>query len=482
MTTDLLPDPAAQSPVRTVTESPRRWAVGSAAAVGVVAGAILTDRPSVAYLAVGVAAVLAARLPDRSRWSVAWIGAAFALLLVPFVRDSGWLAASSVGLAVWCVALSTTRSTTFTATVLAPIVPVVVQGAVLRSLGTGAAQVTLPSRGSAVRTLRVVVSTALLVTVFTLLFAGADDRFASLVDAVIPTVSVDVDPLGPVVALCVALWILGVAHAKRRAMALDALAPGAGRRRPVWEWAVPVCALVVVFAAFVVVQAATLFGGHDHVMTTDDLTFADHARSGFWQLITVTVGVLVVVAVQVRKVDAEVRRDRVLARIAFGSLCVLTLVVVWSAVYRMSLYEQQFGLTRLRVGVMVVEVWLGVVVLAVIVAGARWSARLLPAVIVGTAALGVLVMAVVNVDALVAERAVERYERTGLIDVDYLGTLSADAVPAVSTLPPTLRDCIVDEPGSDPWWNANLARREAAVIAASDPLAECALPAREAGR
>jgi hypothetical protein len=103
-------------------------------------------------------------------------------------------------------------------------------------------------------------------------------------------------------------------------------------------------------------------------------------------------------------------------------------------------------------------------------------------VIVGTAALGVLVMAVVNVDALVAERAVERYERTGLIDVDYLGTLSADAVPAVSTLPPTLRDCIVDEPGSDPWWNANLARREAAVIAASDPLAECALPAREAGR
>ncbi|KQU06858.1 hypothetical protein ASG56_04475 [Rhodococcus sp. Leaf7] len=336
MTTDLLPDPAAQSPVRSVTESPRRRAVGIAAAVGVVAGAALTDRPSVAYLVVGVAAVLAAGLLDRrSRWSVAWIVVAFALLLVPSVRDSGWLAVSSIGLAVWCVALSTTTSTstTFTATVLSPLMPVVAQGAVFRSLGSGAAEVTLPSRRSALRAVRVVVSTALLVTVFTLLFAGADDRFASLVDAVIPTVSVDVDPLGPVVTLCVALWILGAAHAKRHEVELDALAPGAGRRRSAWEWAVPVSALVVVFAAFVVVQAATLFGGHDHVMTTDDLTFADHARSGFWQLVMVTVGVLVVVAVQARKVDAEVRRDRVLARVAFGSLCVLTLVVVWSAVY-----------------------------------------------------------------------------------------------------------------------------------------------------
>lgn len=484
MTTDLLPDP----PAHTVTESPRRRAVGIAAAVGVAAGAALTDRPSVAYLVVGVAAVLAAGFPDRelpdrrSRWSVAWIVVAFALLLVPFVRDSGWLAATSVGLAVWCVALSTTTSTTFTATVLSPLMPVVAQGAVFRSLGSGAAEVTLPSRRSAMRAVRVVVSTVALVTVFTLLFAGADDRFASLVDTVIPTVSVDVDPLSPVVALCVALWILGAAHSKGHDVELDALAPGAGRRRSAWEWAVPVSALVVVFAAFVVVQAASLFGGHDHVMTTDDLTFADHARSGFWQLVTVTVGVLVVVAVQARKVDAEVRRDRVLARVAFGSLCVLTLVVVWSAVYRMSLYEQQFGPTRLRVGVMAVEVWLGVVVLAVIVAGARWSSRRLPAVIVGAAAVGVLVMAVVNVDALVAERAVERYERTGLIDVDYLSTLSADAVPAVSTLEPELRACILDEPGSDPWWNANLARREAAAIAADAPPSRCVPQARAADR
>ncbi|KQU06857.1 hypothetical protein ASG56_04470 [Rhodococcus sp. Leaf7] len=148
----------------------------------------------------------------------------------------------------------------------------------------------------------------------------------------------------------------------------------------------------------------------------------------------------------------------------------------------MSLYEQQFGLTRLRVGVMAVEVWFGVVVLAVIVAGARWSSRRLPAVIVGTAAVGVLVMAVVNVDALVAERAVERYERTGLIDVDYLSTLSADAVPAVSTLEPELRACILDEPGSDPWWNANLARREAAAIAADAPPSRCVPQARAADR
>jgi hypothetical protein len=40
----------------------------------------------------------------------------------------------------------------------------------------------------------------------------------------------------------------------------------------------------------------------------------------------------------------------------------------------------------------------------------------------------------INLDARVAEGNIERYEATGKIDIGYLGTLSADAGPALAKL------------------------------------------------
>ncbi len=51
--------------------------------------------------------------------------------------------------------------------------------------------------------------------------------------------------------------------------------------------------------------------------------------------------------------------DRLWLRGALGLLCVLTLVVVVSALHRMSLYQQAYGYTRLRLLVDAFEGWLG---------------------------------------------------------------------------------------------------------------------------
>ena len=66
-------------------------------------------------------------------------------------------------------------------------------------------------------------------------------------------------------------------------------------------------------------------------------------------------------------------RDRVLLRVLLGALCVLTLAVVASALYRMSLYQDAFGYTVLRVFVDGFELWLGLVVVFLLVAGVRLS-------------------------------------------------------------------------------------------------------------
>ena len=53
------------------------------------------------------------------------------------------------------------------------------------------------------------------------------------------------------------------------------------------EWALPLGALVVLFAGFVALQLTTLFGGERHVLETAGLTYAEYARSGFAQLLAV---------------------------------------------------------------------------------------------------------------------------------------------------------------------------------------------------
>ena len=67
------------------------------------------------------------------------------------------------------------------------------------------------------------------------------------------------------------------------------------------------------------------------------------------------------------------RRPRTVAwlRGSLGLLCVLTLVVVASALYRMHVYQEAYGFTRLRLLVDVFEGWLGLLVLGVIAAGVQ---------------------------------------------------------------------------------------------------------------
>ena len=172
-----------------------------------------------------------------------------------------------------------------------------------------------------------------------------------------------------------------------------------------------------------------VFGGHDYLERTTGLTYAEYVHQGFGQLTVVTALTLLVVWAAARKAPRETPADRAWLRAALGLLCVLTLVVVASALYRMHVYQEAYGFTRLRLLVDVFEGWLGLVVLGVLVAGiglrGAWLSR--AAVLTGAAAL--LGLAAINPDAWIAEHNLERYETTGKVDESYLFSLSADAVP-----------------------------------------------------
>jgi hypothetical protein len=94
----------------------------------------------------------------------------------------------------------------------------------------------------------------------------------------------------------------------------------------------------------------------------------------------------------------------------------------------------------------------------------------------------------VDADGLVARRNVERHAATGKLDVDYVATLSADAVPALDRLPEPVRSCALSlhadrlDESSGGWGAANVARARARDILTARPATSCAYPPRRGDR
>lgn len=330
--------------------------------------------------------------------------------------------------------------------------------------------------GMGVRTGLTLAVTALLVLVFGGLFVSADAAFARAVSAVTPELRAPTLFRWLFLLVSGALVSLGAAYLVTRPPDLEGLErPGAGRLRP-FEWGLPVAALDLLFAAFVAVQSTVLFGGRAHVLGQNGPDFADYARGGFSQLLLVSLLTLVVLGAAARWARRDGQRDRALIRFLLGTLAVLALVVVASALHRMYVYEDAYGYTRLRLLVFACELWLGVVFALILVAGIGMRAGWLPRAALFTAVVALIGLVVLNPDRFIAERNIERYADKGVIDLEYLAGLSADAAPALDKLRPELRACTLSRiswdlnQDPDDWRGANLGRARARAIIRDTPL------------
>lgn len=450
-------------PEASLTARPRL--VAAAAGVGVLAAVVLPYRDLgigtflVLVTLTGVVALSDTRL--RTPYHLASLALCVLLMTPLFLRDAEWVAVLCLlaAFAVGSAALTDGRSMPgLVASVAA--VPL----AALRGLPWLGRSLTA-TRGT--RTWAPVVRTALLsllaVVVFGALFASADAVFAQWADALVPDLTVDALGLRSFVWLAVGGLTLAGGYVALNPPRVERLAPPAGTpvsRR--FEWLVPVSLVVAVFAVFVAAQLSVMFGGDGYVRRTTGLTYADYVHQGFGQLTVATVLTLGVVAVAVRKAPRADARDRVLLRAVLGVLCLLTLLVVASALHRMDVYADAYGLTQLRLLVAFFEGWLGLVVLLVMAAGLRLRGRWVPRAVLLTGASTLLALAALNPDAFVAEQNLERYEQTGKVDWSYLSELSADAVPALADRSPS-RACL--EPAGadgDDWLEWNLGRARAA--------------------
>lgn len=470
-----VPEPGWLDDVSTRTPAPVTAATLWAALVtGVLGALLLADGLAVNLLLLALPAAVAAYAAARHAgrrprpWTLTWAIGCLALLVVPALRDAGWPVFLSVIASFTLGALALNGARTWPAVLLAPLDPlhslVTSPGWVWRGIRARVGG----SRGRTGQVLRAVVVTVVLLVVFGALFAGADAAFADLLDALTPDVSGGQGPLRLLLFLLGLAVALSAAHTAAAPTPWDRAVVPPGRPGGRVEWALPLVVLAVLFAAFNVIQLTVLFGGYEAVLTKTGQTYSEYARQGFWQLLTVTVLFLIVVIFAVRRAPRGNDRDRVLVKGVLGTLCALALVVVASAVRRMDMYVDAYGLTRLRISVMAVEIWLGVVIVLVMAAGV-WGARLLPRAVAASAAAGVLIFGLMSPDAVIAEHNVQRYEKSGMFDVEYANQLSADAVPALDKLEEPLRSCALvqitqDLDRNSPWYATSWATARARGI------------------
>ena len=277
-----------------------------------------------------------------------------------------------------------------------------------------------------------------------LLLAAADPVFASFFQLNVDLGQLTLDAFFVIAGSVVAAGLLRLAAAE----------PISRVDGPKWrlgaiEGLIVLVVLDAIFAAFAVAQGVAAFGAAARTLQAAGVTYADYARSGFFQLLWVA-GITAVVIILFSRItsltDPRSRRSFVvLTQIAI----VLTLLIVFVASRRLSLYEEAFGFTMLRLYSHIFAVWIGVVFifLAADIAGVHPRRRWFAGATLMSAAVVLLALNAVNPEALVVALNVDHAGTAHKIDAGYLVQLSSDAIPTLlasqSALDPGLRNAVV---------------------------------------
>ena len=414
------------------------WAVGGVLAVGLLADQWLRNGASFGLAAsatvIGAAAVVVWQGRVRRLEALVLIASAGFFALWFTLRASPWLLVPDLVAALGLVGLAASvsvRGSVFDlgiAELAARAIHSTVHAA------TGSAFVVRPvlaSRGrirGAAPLVRGVLIAVPIAALLIGLLASADPVFASFFNLNLDfgTFLLDVFFVGLCAAGAGGLLQLAAAEPVER---ID----GPSWRLGATEALVVLAILDAVFAAFAAAQVLAATGGAAATLREAGVTYADYARNGFFQLLWVSGITLAVLVVFSRATNLRDRKARRAFTVLACTAIALTLMVDVVAFRRLSLYEEAYGFTMLRLYSHVFAVWLAVVfaVLAAdflrVAPNRRWfvGATL-------TTAVAVLVgLNFASPEAIVVALNTNHAQIAHKIDSAYLAELSSDATPSL---------------------------------------------------
>ncbi|MEW5785061.1 MAG: DUF4173 domain-containing protein [Bacillota bacterium] len=190
--------------------------------------------------------------------------------------------------------------------------------------------------------------------------------------------------------------------------------------------------LNAVYAVFAAIQFSYLFGVSGLALPAG-YTYAEYARRGFFELIVVSVlnfGMLLIV------IGAVCKKNRVALGVIQGLLVLMaisTAVILTSAHLRLSLYEQAYGFTFLRVIAHVFMAYIAGLLIISLVKIFRYTIKLNQVFFI-VSAVFYLAINYANIDGFIARKNIDRYLALGKLDQAYLLSLSNNAAPQLARL------------------------------------------------
>jgi uncharacterized protein DUF4153 len=222
---------------------------------------------------------------------------------------------------------------------------------------------------------------------------------------------------------------------------------------PLWrlgatEALVVLALLDAVFTAFAIAQILAVTGAAQETLKSAGVSYSEYARSGFFQLLWAG-GITLVTLILFSRITALAKPEHRVAFLVLSEIAIgLTLMIVIVAYRRLSLYEEAYGFTMLRLYSHIFAVWMALVfvLLATDLLGILSKRRWFVGATATSAVVVMLSLNFLNPEAVVVNLNVDHAKTTHRIDAEYLAGLSSDATPAildsVGVLDPPLRESV----------------------------------------
>lgn len=197
--------------------------------------------------------------------------------------------------------------------------------------------------------------------------------------------------------------------------------------------AISVCYLLYLFS-----QLAYFFSAFEGFLPNGEVTYAAYARKGFFEMCIIAVINLVIVFSAL--LLAKKKNDKVCHSIkAIATfISVFTLIIIATAISKMVLYIDAYGMTVLRVTTSAFMLFLSIVFISVILRIYLKKINIIKTALIAAGSI-ILLLGTVNVNSVCARYNYESYKigRVNTIDVQQLYKLGYEGIPYIIKLTTT---------------------------------------------
>ena len=189
------------------------------------------------------------------------------------------------------------------------------------------------------------------------------------------------------------------------------------------------CVLNVIYIIFDFIQIKSLLL---HSVSSN-INYAEYARSGFFELLVVSIINLTVILFIRRYENKNNHKEFNFVKIMSVLMIFLTVIIIASSFLRMHMYESEFGYTVLRLLIFAFLITEAVLMIPTVMYIFNRNVNIVRSYLI-IFICSYLVLNFMNIDYLIARRNVNRYYSVKDIDLDYLENFGTDNIPVLIEL------------------------------------------------